>query len=103
MIDNRQTFVPRVDSYWRQILNSIILTAQSDPGPGFNINMSSCRYMKSYCGDKTVVRSFYLHNGISYTGKCVIFILNRGPEFFGRWSIDGEVSIFRAIKIMFIC
>ena len=25
--------------------------------------------MKSHCGDKTVVRSSYLHNGISYTGK----------------------------------
>ena len=26
-------------------------------------------YRKSYCGDKTVVRSSYLPNGISYTGK----------------------------------
>ena len=25
--------------------------------------------LKSTCGDKTVVRSSYLHNGISYTGK----------------------------------
>ena len=31
--------------------------------------MSSYRYRKSHCGDKTVVRSSYLHNGISYTGK----------------------------------
>ena len=28
--------------------------------------MSSCLYRKSHCGDKTVVKSFYLHNGISY-------------------------------------
>ena len=28
-----------------------------------------CQYRKSHCGDKTVVRSSYLHNGISYTGK----------------------------------
>ena len=27
------------------------------------------QYRKSHCGDKTVVRSSYLHNGISYTGK----------------------------------
>ena len=27
------------------------------------------RYRKSHCGDKTVVRSSYLHNGISFTGK----------------------------------
>ena len=39
------------------------------PGPRFNIKMSSYQYRKSHCGDKTVVRSSYLHNGISYTGK----------------------------------
>ena len=39
------------------------------PGPRFNIKMSSYRYRKSHCGDKTVVRSSYLHNGISYTSK----------------------------------
>ena len=39
------------------------------PGPWFNIKMSSYQYRKSHCGDKTVVRLSYLHNGISYTGK----------------------------------
>ena len=39
------------------------------PGPWFNIKMSSCQCRKSHCGDKTVVRSSYLYNGISYTGK----------------------------------
>ena len=38
-------------------------------GPWFNIKMSPYRYRKSHCGDKTVIRSSYLHNGISYTGK----------------------------------
>ena len=33
--------------------------------------MSSYQYRKSHCGDKTVVRSSSLHNGISYTGKTV--------------------------------
>ena len=42
-------------------------------GPWFNINMSSYQYRKSRCGDKTVVRSAYLHNGISYTSKMVSF------------------------------
>ena len=37
------------------------------PRPWFNIKMPS--YWKSHCGDKTAVRSSYLHNGISYTGK----------------------------------
>ena len=35
----------------------------------FNTKMSSYQYRKSHCGDKTVVRSSYLHNGIFYTGK----------------------------------
>ena len=35
----------------------------------FNIKMPSYQYRKSHCGDKTVVRSSYLHNWISYTGK----------------------------------
>ena len=37
--------------------------------PWFNIKMSSYQHSKSHCGDKTVVRSSYLHKGISYTGK----------------------------------
>ena len=35
----------------------------------FNIKMSSYQYRRSHCVDKMVVRSSYLHNGISYTGK----------------------------------
>ena len=31
--------------------------------------MSSYQYRKSHCGDKTILRVSYLHNGISYTGK----------------------------------
>ena len=38
-------------------------------GPWFNIKMSSYQYRKTHCGDETVVRSSYLHNGFSYTGK----------------------------------
>ena len=38
-------------------------------GPWFNIKMSSYQYRKSHCGDKTVVRSSYLHKGICYIGK----------------------------------
>ena len=39
------------------------------PGGWINIKMPSYQYMKSHCGDKTILRSSYLHNGISYTGK----------------------------------
>ena len=42
-------------------------------GPWFNIKVPSYQYRKSHCGDKTVVRSSYLHNGISYTDKMVYF------------------------------
>ena len=38
-------------------------------GPDFSVKMLSYQYWKSHCGDKTVVRSSHLHNGISYTGK----------------------------------
>ena len=38
-------------------------------GPWFNIQKSSYQYWKSHCGDKTILRPYYLHNGISYSGK----------------------------------
>ena len=38
-------------------------------GPRFNIKMTSYQYRKSHCGDKTILRPSYLHNGVSYTGK----------------------------------
>ena len=41
------------------------------PGPWFNIKMSSYKYRKCHCGDKTILRPSYLHNGISYTGKMI--------------------------------
>ena len=41
----------------------------SRPGGWINIKMSSYQYRKSHCGDKTILRPSYLHNGISYTGK----------------------------------
>ena len=37
--------------------------------PRFNIKTTSYQYRKSHCGDKTILRPSYLHNGISYTGK----------------------------------
>ena len=49
------------------------------PGPWFNIKMSSYQYRKSHCGDKTVVRSSHLHNRISYTVRCHLYI-ESGPR-----------------------
>ena len=31
--------------------------------------MPSYQYRKPHCGDKTILRPSYLHNGVSYTGK----------------------------------
>ena len=42
--------------------------AQKRSGPRFNIKMPSYQHRKSHCGDKTIWRPSYLHNGISYTG-----------------------------------
>ena len=38
-------------------------------GGWINIKMPSYQYRKSHCGDKTILRPSYLHNGISHTGK----------------------------------
>ena len=38
----------------------------SGPEPCF---VTSYQYRKSHCGDKTILRASYLHNGISYPGK----------------------------------
>ena len=47
----------------------ICIKALLRTGPWFNIKMSSYQYRKPHCGDKTILRPSYLHNGISYTGK----------------------------------
>ena len=57
--------VPNLDGVW-EVLS---MESRFGPGPWFNIKMSSYQYRKSHWGDKTVVRSSHLHNGISYTGK----------------------------------
>ena len=62
----------RLSTHWRLGTCPFHLSEtnlQRVTGPWFNIKMSSYQYRKSHCGDKTVVRSSYLHNGISYTGK----------------------------------
>ena len=47
-------------------------------GARFNIKMPSYQYRKSHCGDKTAVRSSYLHNGIV---RCHLYI-ESGPRSF---------------------
>ena len=45
--------------------------------------MSSYQYRKSHCGDKTILRPSYLHNGISYTGKTI------SSYWIGAQMLDG--------------
>ena len=54
---------------FRNIYQPSFNQGRSAPGPRFSIKMSFYPYRKSHCGDKTVVRSSYLHSGIFYTGK----------------------------------
>ena len=70
--------------HWGEISHNIEYSnamTKAEPGHRFNIKMSSYLYRKSHCGDKTVLRSSYLHNGISYIGKTTSlnWIRNLGP------------------------
>ena len=55
----------------QQVINSLGLGyhVNMGSGPWLNIKMSSYQCKKSHCGDKTILRLSYLHNGIFYTGK----------------------------------
>ena len=64
-----------------QIFDDGVPIHEVQTGPRFNIKTSSFQYRKSHCGEKTVVRSSYLHNGISYTGK-MSFLYWIGPLVF---------------------
>ena len=54
------------------------------PGGWFNKKMSSCKYRKSHCGDKTILQPSYLHNGISYTSNMTSFYWIRAQ---GTWLL----------------
>ena len=56
-------------------------------GPWFNIKTPSYQCRESHCGDKTVVRSSYLHNGISYTGKMISLYWIRAQYTLGSFFL----------------
>ena len=58
--------------------------------------MSSYQYWKSDCGDKMVVRSSYLHNGISYTCKMASLYWIRP---LGQGFIDGVIVWYCAVPL----
>ena len=71
MLYNRQSNVDRLVASFQTclILNMVNYVFWAISGPWFNDSMSSYQYRKSHCGDKTILRSSHLHNGISYSGK----------------------------------
>ena len=54
--------------------------------------MSSYQYRKSHCGDKTILRPSYLHNGISYTGQ-ITFLYWIGARDIGNHHADSKVTM----------
>ena len=59
-----------ISLYWEAIMTTKLGShICMGPGPWCNIKMTSYQYRKSHCGDKTILRPSYLHNGISYTGN----------------------------------
>ena len=56
-------------SLWCHCNDSYGWTHWWAPGAWINIKIPSYQYRKSHCGDKTILRPSYLHNGISNTGK----------------------------------
>ena len=65
---------------WLSYSTKPVVTEES--GPRFNIKMTSYQYRKSHCGDKTILRPSYLHNGISYTAKMISIYWIRPCEFY---------------------
>ena len=63
-------------------------------GPWFNIKMSSYQYGKSHCGDKTILRPSYLHNGISYTGKMTSLYWIRAQSPISKPEVSATVCLF---------
>ena len=59
-------------------------------GPRFNIKISSYQYRKSHCGDKTILRPSYLHNGISHTGKITSLYWIRAQVLISYQGIDNH-------------
>ena len=73
-----------------------VVTTRS--GPRFNIKVSSYKSRKSHCGDKTVVRSSYLHYGIFYTGKMSSLYWIRAQIFCVSLDINDSKCILTAQK-----
>ena len=71
-------------------------------GDWSNINMSSYQYRKSLCGDKTILRPSYLHNGISHTGETTSLYWIRALIFYRLISHLRVCSHLRLCFLFFL-
>ena len=80
--------------YARGWLHGVHLQPQSPkrPWPRFNIKLTSYQNRKSHCGDKTILRPSYLHNGISYTGKMTSLYWIRAHILINHKSINIDID-----------
>ena len=68
-------------------------------GRWFNINISSYQYKKSHYGDKTIVRSSYLHNGISFTGKATPSFQIRAQLWIHKTTYDNAFYSYDILEL----
>ena len=73
---------------------AILCTRKRHPGDWINIKMLSYQYRKYHCGDKTILRPSYLHNGISYTGETTSLYWIGALSYYFAGSGVSIVSIF---------
>ena len=71
---------------YSEVALTTLTSAPRNPGPRLNKKMSSYQYRKSHRWDTTVVRSSYLHNGISYTGK-IAYLYCINPQTPMCWCV----------------
>ena len=85
------------------------LESSMTSGPQFNIKTTSYQYRKSHCGDKTILRPSYLHNGISYTGKITSLYWIRAlkkvakiEKIFSGRHVAGTIAIWMNNPVIYI-
>ena len=90
---------PNTSHYWYYWSNADALSVRLlETGPLSNMKMSSYQYRKFHCGDKIVVRSSYLHSGISKAGKMLSLywigaqIAMKFEATYISWQNDGRFS-----------
>ena len=78
--------------YWwliRSHRTGLNVNTYKGPGGWFNIEMPPYQYRKSFCGDKTILRLSYLHNGLPILVRWHLYIESYGKRFhvmMSSWS-----------------